>query len=161
MPEVIADTSVLQYLHQLNLLDVLPLLYGRVLIPRAVAAELDAGRELGLNVPNPAVLEWADVRDVEADGALSREESLGAGERSAIALALRFPTGLLLVDDGLARRFARDCNVRYTGTLGILLRAKTSGAIPQVAPQLAALKSLGLRLAPAVEELVLREAGEL
>ncbi|WAN69854.1 hypothetical protein BJP36_37815 [Moorena producens JHB] len=43
MPNVIADTSPIQYLYQTNLLDLLPQLYGSVIVPQAVANELAAG----------------------------------------------------------------------------------------------------------------------
>ncbi|EGJ35396.1 MULTISPECIES: hypothetical protein [Moorena] len=42
MPNVIADTSPIQYLYQTNLLDLLPQLYGSVIVPQAVANELAA-----------------------------------------------------------------------------------------------------------------------
>jgi len=40
MPDVISNTSPLQYLYQLGLLDVLKKLYGQVIIPYAVSKEL-------------------------------------------------------------------------------------------------------------------------
>jgi len=43
MPEVITDTSPLQYLYQLAQLDLLPTLYGQIRRPQAVAAELAQG----------------------------------------------------------------------------------------------------------------------
>jgi predicted nucleic acid-binding protein len=48
MPEVIADTSSIQYLHQTDLLDLLPTLYQRILIPQAVVDELTQGRSQGI-----------------------------------------------------------------------------------------------------------------
>ena len=50
MATVIADTSPLQYLFQLGLLDVLHELYGNVLVPEAVRDELLVGRSLGIDV---------------------------------------------------------------------------------------------------------------
>lgn len=41
MPEVIVNTSPIQYLFQLDLLDLLPHLYGHIIIPRAVSEEKD------------------------------------------------------------------------------------------------------------------------
>lgn len=41
MPEVICNTSPIQYLHQLGKLELLPALYGRIILPAAVASELD------------------------------------------------------------------------------------------------------------------------
>ncbi len=42
---VISNTSPLQYLHQAGLLDLLPRLFGRVIVPQAVV--LDKLQELG------------------------------------------------------------------------------------------------------------------
>jgi predicted nucleic acid-binding protein len=56
MPEVIADTSSIQYLHQTDLLDLLPTLYQRILIPQAVVDELTQGRRQGIVLPNPETL---------------------------------------------------------------------------------------------------------
>jgi predicted nucleic acid-binding protein len=42
--QVIADTSPLQYLFQVGLINLLPSLYGQVAIPEAVDRELAAGR---------------------------------------------------------------------------------------------------------------------
>ena len=51
MPEVICNTSPLQYLHQLEELRLLPALVGKVIVPPAVVAELTVGRELGVSLP--------------------------------------------------------------------------------------------------------------
>jgi uncharacterized protein len=51
MPEVIVDTSPLQYLHQLGLLDLLPYFYEEILIPESVVQEIAAGRALGVALP--------------------------------------------------------------------------------------------------------------
>lgn len=48
MPETISNTSPIQYLYQADLLELLPALYGAVIIPGAVAQELAAGREAGV-----------------------------------------------------------------------------------------------------------------
>ena len=44
MPNVISDTSPIQYLYQLNLLDLLPTLYGEIIIPQAVESEIATGK---------------------------------------------------------------------------------------------------------------------
>ena len=44
MSEFICNTSPLQYLHQLGLLDILRKLTGNVTVPPAVVGELQAGR---------------------------------------------------------------------------------------------------------------------
>jgi predicted nucleic acid-binding protein len=54
MPEVIADTSVIQYLYQCDCFFVLLALYEVVTIPSAVADELEKGREIGVALPKLA-----------------------------------------------------------------------------------------------------------
>jgi len=64
--EAVADTSVLQYLFQADGIHLLPALYGQVVVPVAVAEELDEGRSLGHALPDPqtrsAILELAGER---------------------------------------------------------------------------------------------------
>ena len=52
MPDVIADTSALQYLHRLALLDVLHQYYGTIAVPEAVVREIESGAALGADVPD-------------------------------------------------------------------------------------------------------------
>ena len=57
MPEVICNTSPLQYLHQLDLLDVLQAFTDHIIVPPAVVHELAAGRAQGVNLPDPIALQ--------------------------------------------------------------------------------------------------------
>ena len=62
MPDLIGDTSPLQYLYQLELWHILPALAERVLIPPAVIEELVAGLALGVSLPDVETLNWMTVR---------------------------------------------------------------------------------------------------
>ena len=66
MPEVFANATPLQYLHRLGRLDWLREFYGRVVVPAAVAAELDAGRRLGAKVPDVGTVPWIEIRTAPA-----------------------------------------------------------------------------------------------
>jgi len=57
MPEVVSDTSPLQYLYQAERLDLLPALYQEIVVPEGVAEEIAAGRSLGHSLPDLAVLD--------------------------------------------------------------------------------------------------------
>ncbi|NEQ40031.1 MAG: DUF3368 domain-containing protein [Okeania sp. SIO3I5] len=59
---------------------------------------------------------------------------LGARDREALALALEIPETLLILDDGLARRYAQLLKLEYIGTLGVLLKAKQKGYLDRVKP---------------------------
>ena len=62
MPEIVCDTSPLQYLYQLGLLHLLPALGTRIVIPPAVEHELLTGKNLGINLPDLEELDWLSVR---------------------------------------------------------------------------------------------------
>jgi predicted nucleic acid-binding protein len=75
---VISDTGPLSYLHKLGRLDLLRQLYGRILVPPAVVAELGVGHRLGKDLPDVATLEWIELRAPLADS-LKEIEGLGGG----------------------------------------------------------------------------------
>jgi predicted nucleic acid-binding protein len=161
LPEVISDTSPLQYLHQLGLLDLLPQLVGQVAVPQAVVDELEEGRALGHDLPDVTSLGWIGVR-VPASTQYVASPTLGRGETEVLALALELPKGgaVVIIDDAKAREVAGRLGLRLTGTLGVLLDAKRAGLIAEVGPQLDRLDALGFRLAPQTRTGVLKLAGE-
>lgn len=160
MPEVIVDTSPLQYLHQLGLLDLLPDLYGEILIPESVVREIATGRALGVALPEPSTLRWIKVRRVAGLAVLPLVSDLGAGEREVLALALETDHPLVVLDDALARRVARRLDLTMTGTLGLLLKGKQAGRISRLEPLLDRLEALNFRLDRETRRSVLRLAGE-
>jgi predicted nucleic acid-binding protein len=95
---VVADTTPLRYLVAIDCEHLLPALYGRVLIPPAVAEELnhestpEVVREWLASRPS-----WLEIR--RPDHSLGPEVDLDWGEREAIALVEEVSADLLLVDD--------------------------------------------------------------
>lgn len=161
MADAVSNTSPFQYLHQLGRLDLMPRLLGRLLVPPAVVSELSAGRVLGVPLPDLAALKWvAQRRPGSIPSPLAAAPGLGAGEVEALALACE-TGGLLVLDDGLARRVAARLGLPFTGTLGLLRQARRNGEIRQLAPELDRLAGLGFRFDRAVRDELLREVGEL
>ena len=148
MPErlVIADTSPLLYLHKAQHLDLLRRLYGTVAVPTAVSTEIEEGRRRGFDVPNIASIPWIAARSISDRRLLPAITDLGPGEAEAIALGLEYPGSLVLLDDRLARRIALLSGVVCTGTLGVLLKAKSVGLLPLVRPVLEVLRGHGMRI---------------
>jgi predicted nucleic acid-binding protein len=160
VPEVISDTSPLQYPFQADCLDLLPTLYGRVLVPAGVAAEVQKGRDLGMALPNLATLDWIRIESVNALPVKLLATDLGLGEREVLGLAKSRSESLAILDDGVARHHAKLLGLNFTGTLGVLLKAKEVGHLESVAPVVARLARLGFRLDPRTRAGVLRLAGE-
>lgn len=160
MSAVICDTSPLQYLHQAELLHLLPALFGVVQVPRAVVQELVEGRRRGVHLPDPTTLRWVEVRSVRDRTLLPPVTHLGGGEREVIALGRGTDDPLLLLDDRHARRYAEAVGLAVTGTLGILVLAKERRMLDSVEPVLNRLHGLRFRFNVKTREAVLRLAGE-
>jgi predicted nucleic acid-binding protein len=160
LPDVICDTSPLQYLYQLDLLHILPALSEQVIVPAAVEQELAVGRALGVSLPDVTLLDWVIVRRPTSEPALPLINDLGPGETQVLMLALESHDAIVVLDDALARQVAESLDIRLTGTLGLLLDAKRAGLVPAVAPLLDRLQVLRFRLAPHTRAAVLRLAGE-
>jgi predicted nucleic acid-binding protein len=126
---VIADTTPLNYLVLIDQPNLLPHLYGRVLIPPAVYEELQAEgtpapvRDWAANHPA-----WLEVRPVLLPWDIGLDP-LDEGEREAIALALEMKADLLIVDDRDARIEASRRKLIVIGTLRVLEDAAQLGLI--------------------------------
>jgi len=160
LSDVICNTSPIQYLHQLQLLHILPALAGRVIIPPAVVEELSQGRTSGINLPDVNVLKWVEIRRPVSELAVPLVTDLGSGETEVLMLALEMREAVVVLDDDLARRVAETLGLRLTGTLGLLLDAKKAGLIPAIAPLLDQLQTLRFRVAPHTRVAVLKLTGE-
>ncbi len=77
-----------------------------------------------------------------------------------LALGLETTNSLPIFDDQLARRIADLYKLKYTGTLGILVKAKQAGYLASVAPVIAMLQSQGMWLTDKIINDVLQLAGE-
>lgn len=160
MPEVICNTSPIQYLHQLGLLHVLHALAGEVIVPPAVVEELAEGRASGVSLPDVTALDWITVRRPVSERAIPLVTNLGRGETEVLMLALESREAVVVLDDALARRVAETLGLRLTGTLGLLLDAKRAGLVPAVGPLLDQLQELRFRVAADTRAAVLKLAGE-
>ena len=119
---VVADAGPLHYLVLIGAADVLQPLYSLVLVPQAVASELQETK-------TPAAVrtwieeppEWCEIRpDPSFDPAL---QFLDAGEHAAITLALLVNADRLLIDEQAGRAEAERRHLLVTGTLGVLAEA--------------------------------------
>jgi uncharacterized protein len=159
---VVSDSGPIINLALLGRIELLPELFGEVLVPGVVFREVV---EAGAGLPGAAELKaatWATVEDPAGPTAISRvlASELHAGEAAAILPALERGAERLLVDDLAARRAASRLGLSITGTIGILLAAKQKGLVGAVRPLLQALKQRGFWVSQALETAVLRDAGE-
>jgi predicted nucleic acid-binding protein len=153
---IVADTGPLRYLVLIDAIDLLPRLFGRVLIPEIVAAELSRpSTPLPVRewlAGNPAWLE--KCANPPALGTLPPQ--LDAGERAAIGLAQAIGDALLLIDDRTGIEAARARGLKATGTLGILVRAASAGQV-DLGTAFEQLKATNFRYRPALLDALLAQ----
>ncbi len=162
MPRVIVNSTPLILLASIDMLDLLARLYGKVTIPQAVFNEVtakagSASRAL-LSRPDWLMIERAPEMPVDYRRLISAK--LHIGELEVMALALATGADSLVLDDNAARRTAKYFGLPVTGTLGLLLRAKERGIVPEVKPLVNALLANGFRVDDRVVGAVLELAHE-
>ena len=147
MPEkVIVNTSPIFYLHRIRRLNLIEKLYGNVTIPSAVLRELEEGEKVGEDVPTVTDFNWIKVQYVKIPLYIRMIPDLGKGEAEVLALGCEETNPLLIIDDALARKIAGLQKLKFTGTAGILLKAKHKGYIKKIGPIIKQLKENGFYL---------------
>jgi predicted nucleic acid-binding protein len=152
MPEVISNTSCLIILDNIDRLDILQKLYQTIHITEEVA------QEFGKPLAN-----WMMVNVVRDKNYLRLlNTNVDLGEASTIALAVQMlGNPVMILDDLKARKLAKQLELKYTGLLGILLKAKQQKIIVSVSDILVQLRQVNFRFSEKLETEVLKLAGEL
>ena len=151
---IIADTSPINYLVLIGLQEILPTLFGQIIIPEGVLAELQAPATpsvVGQWIANRP--HWLEVKRLITAPDLSLSH-LDEGEREAIQMAQELSADLLLVDEKAARQEAAKRNLSTVGTLGILDRAADKGLV-DFAQALHLLKKTSFYISLSVEQFFL------
>ena len=154
------DTSPLLYFYRIDQLTLLRRLFDRVLVPEAVVIELARGKAQDVRVPNLTHYPWIEIRQIERRSVSERVDSLGAGEREAILLALDGYADWVILDDLDARYQAEICGIQVIGTVGLLASARQKNMIASVAPILNALEVVGMWLSEDLKRRVLELVDE-
>ena len=157
---VISNTSPLYYLYQIDHLYLLNNLYEKVIVPAAVQIELEVGKSQGLKIPDLDKIDWLSIYQIPSDYFVPTVIDLGRGEAEFIAVGLTQENPLLILDDALGRRTAKFYKLKYTGTLGIVLKAKEEGYIQHIQPIITALQQAGMWLDSELIKKVLELANE-
>jgi predicted nucleic acid-binding protein len=147
---VIADTSCFILLDKINELDILQKLFGSVTTTLEIANEFNKPMPIWVSIRSAINLRFTELLKMELD----------KGEASAIALALENDNSLLILDDQKARKLVSRLNLNYTGTLGVLLKAKQMGKIQNIKPILSKIQETNFRFSEKVLKEILQEANE-
>jgi len=126
---ILSNTSPLCYLILLDYIHLVPELLGEILIPDAVQYELlheSVDDKVRSWISKPPA--WATIYP-SVNLLDDLPNTLGAGERAIISLAVALQSRLVIIDDLDARVAAQNYRLTVTGTLGILYRAGTAGLL--------------------------------
>ncbi len=129
---VVSDSSPLITLAKIGLLELLPRLYARISITPQVYREVVVDGAGLAGSAEIAVSNWIDVRAIgrpEDLAGLQDGFGIGAGEASAIILAVDVLADLVLIDEIRARRAARSRGFAVLGCVGVLEDAYGSGLL--------------------------------
>ena len=147
MPKiVISDTSTLIIFRKINNFDLLAKVYGELITTPEIA------KEFGENLPKWIIIQAANDKKYQE----FLETQVDLGEASAIALAKELDDVLLLLDDLKARKLASRLNLKYTGALGIITKAKQLLIIEAVKPLINKLIATNFRISKKIIDEILK-----
>lgn len=151
MPDyVIADASVLIIFDKLDQLDILQKIYLNIYTTPEISQEF--------NKPLPSWIKVESVKDHKYIKFIGTQVDIG--EATAIALAAEKEDPLLILDDLKARKIARRLGMRFTGTLGVINKAKELHIIDRIKPLIDQLKETDFRISENVIEDLLKRNSE-
>ncbi len=137
-------------LSKIDCLEILHKLFGEVI------TTVEVSNEFGTPLP-----EWVVVETLKDNSQQTLlEAEIDKGEASAIALAIQKINSLLILDDYKARRIAAKLNLQFTGTLGVLLKAKEAGVMPALRPIFERIQQTNFRFSKEVFLDILVQANE-
>lgn len=151
---VVSDSSPLNILVRIDLIGVLPDLFGEVFVPPAVAAELShaatPARVREWLAAGPA---WLRIKaPARIDPTIDFDDP---GEREAISLAMELHADFLLADDRKARRAAVERGLAVTGAIGVLETASARNLL-DLSEAFRRLRATDFIVAPSILEEALR-----
>ncbi len=154
MSDAVSDASPLIVLAKTGLLHVLPSLFSAVLLPQAVADEIQAGPAddpLRLALPG---CDW--LRPVQLEPPISPLSAwqAGLGEAEVIEYARLHANLPVLLDDRAARRAAEALGLKVHGTVGLVAAATLRGRVESFSKSIADFKSAGLYISDSVVAMV-------
>jgi predicted nucleic acid-binding protein len=158
---IVSDTTPISELAKVDHLDLLPKLFGKVVIPQGVFNELQVGEHPAAKLVQD--LSWLEVVTVDNQQLvreLQQSFKLDLGESEAIALAEEIRASQLLIDERAARKVAMARKLPLIGTVGILLLAKRRGLLDSVKDVLDEMQAQGMRISDRLYVQVLTLAQE-
>ena len=145
----VTNSTCLIGLERIGRTDLLPQVFATIFAPPMVVDEIRSS------------LNWLAVQPVTNRAIVAAlNTQMDAGEAETIALAMELGDVILILDDKKARRVATEIGLKFTGIVGMLLRAKNRGVINEIKPLLDQLLAADFRISDRLVREALRLAGK-
>ena len=134
---IVSDTSPIANLIQIGKLSLLKEVFGEIVIPPAVKQEIEKLANFGVPLEEFKQSDWIITKEPNNKGQIKEfMEEIDEGESEAIVLALEMHAEYVLMDERIGTKKARALGLQTIGLIGVLLKAKENGYIPEIAPVL-------------------------
>lgn len=160
MLKVVTNTTPIISLLKVDRLELLQQLYSEINIPTAVFDEIEAGKSNKGYYKDLSKIEWIKIIEIQNKQAVKYFLDLDLGEAEAIVLATELGADLIIIDEKLGRFHAKHAELKVTGTLGVLIKAKTNGLIKNLKPFLNELIEKGVWISEELKSEILKKVGE-
>jgi predicted nucleic acid-binding protein len=134
--------------------------YQRVRVPVEVCQEISAGGPAQFAVAEFEAAHWLEKREQPLSIAPVLLNTLDQGEAAVIQLALDENVKTVCIDEAAGRRMARLYDLSVTGSIGVLLRAKSEGYEFSMREAIDRMQAQGVWLSDRVIAFALAQAGE-
>lgn len=161
MRKVIVNSTPLIALCHVDHLDILKKLYGEVTIPEAVYREISVKEDSACKRDVENARDWLHIEKIQNEMAKTMYKTqLHDGEVEVMILAKELGADLVVIDDQNAKKHAKYLGLPVTGTLGILIKAKQQGIIPELKPLLDTMVQKNIYMKDSLIKMCLEQVGE-
>ncbi len=147
---IVSDTSCLILLLKIDEIGILKEMSNRVFVTSVIKDELKQDLPDWIQVLDPKDKHYQSILEIDLDN----------GEASAIALMLELDDAILIIDDLKGRKLAEKLGFKFSGTLGLLLKAKQIGIIKSIKPVLNKIRLTNFRFSEKFFTDILNQAKE-
>ncbi len=158
---VVSDTSPISNLIQIGRFELLGQLFNEVIVPPFVHNEILALAHFNIDLTSYNQASWLRIQQPKNNVSVQNLlKVLDRGEAEAITLAKELNANLLLIDERIGTKKAREIGLNTIGLLGLLIDAKTQKLIPEVKLILTELEQVGFYIKPQLKIRILNMANE-
>ena len=132
---IIVNSTPIIALSAIDKITLLKELYGTIVIPSAVSNEINVKSNSKAKNQLDMHSDWIHIKMIKnVEQKITFKTQLHEGEVEVIILGQELNAKTLIIDDYLAREYAKYLGFNVVGTVGVLLSSKAKGLIDTVKP---------------------------